>query len=97
MVLAQVRANLKLLLLLAAAMASAFAVVVVRHENRIAFNQLQRQEEIRDELQVQWGRLMLERATWRVENSVAEEAGGRLGMSAPDPSDIVTVRLGDSQ
>ena len=91
------RTHLKTLVLLVVVMASAFAVVVVRHENRIAFHQLQRQEEIRDELQVQWGRLMLERATWRVEHSVAEEAGRRLEMAPPASADIVTVRLGERQ
>lgn len=79
--------------LLAIVLVSAYSVVTVRHENRLAFVQLQNQEEIRDHLQAEWGRLMLEKATLAIEHNIAEDAGVRLGMLAPPPGKIITVQL----
>lgn len=94
MMLTSLRSNPALIFLIVAVMISSAAVIVVRHQNRIAFYQLQLQEQERDALQAEWGRLMLERATWTVEHSVSEDAGEGLGMSEPLPGDIVTVKLG---
>ena len=74
-------------------LAGAIFVVVTRHENRLAFIHLQEQEEIRDQLQAEWGRLMLEKATWAIEHNIADDAGHRLGMAPPPPEKIVTVQL----
>lgn len=72
---------------------SALMVVTVRHENRLAFVNLQGQENLRNQLQNEWGRLMLEKATWTDQNSIADDAGKRLGMLPPAPETIVTVQL----
>ncbi len=74
-------------------LAGAFFVVVTRHENRLAFIHLQEQEEFRDQLQIEWGRLMLEKATWAIEHNIADDVGNRLGMAPPPPEKIVTVQL----
>lgn len=81
------------IVLIALLMVSAIVVVTVRHENRIAFIQLQEEEERRDQLQTEWGRLMLEKATWAMEHNIAGDAGVRLGMSPPKPEKIITVQL----
>ena len=72
---------------------SSLAVVTVRHENRLAFIKVQELEQKRDQLQTQWGRLILEKATWAMENNIAEEASARLHMSPPPADQIVTVQL----
>ncbi len=72
---------------------SAVAVVTVRHENRLAFVALQNQEKRHDDLQAEWGRLMIERATWTRQHNVADDARKRLDMSAPAPDRIVTLKL----
>ena len=72
---------------------SALLVVTVRHENRLAFVNLQEQENLRNQLQNEWGRLMLEKATWTDQNNIADDAGERLGMFPPAPEKIVTVQL----
>jgi cell division protein FtsL len=81
------------ILLTALVVASACFVVTTRHENRLAFIRLQQQEEIRDQLQTEWGRLMLEKATWAIEHNIADDAGQRLGMMPPPPDQIITVQL----
>lgn len=81
-------------ILLMLVLMTSFFVITIRHENRLAFIQLQKHEEIRDQLQTQWGQLMTEKATWAIEHNIAEDAGTRLGMSPPPPEKIITVQLG---
>ena len=81
-------------MLLVLVLVTSFFVVTIRHENRLAFIQLQKHEEMRDQLQTRWGQLMLEKATWAIEHNIAEVASTRLGMSPPPPEKIITVQLG---
>ncbi|MEM7193569.1 MAG: cell division protein FtsL [Pseudomonadota bacterium] len=74
-------------------MLSAWVVVTVRHQNRLAFIELQQHEKQKQQLQTEWGRLMIERATWTHQRNVAKDANDRLAMSAPSPEKIVTVEL----
>ncbi len=60
------------------AMVSAILVVVVRHQNRLEFLQVRSAEEIRDELNDEWSRLQLEKATWARHNLVEEAARKEL-------------------
>jgi cell division protein FtsL len=81
------------LFLLAVVLVSALFVVTVRHQNRLSFIYLQNMEAQRDQLQSEWGRLMIEKATWAMEHNIADDAGTRLGMSPPPPDKIITVQL----
>ncbi len=83
------------LFLLCLILISAAAVVSIRHQNRLAFVALQKQEQRHDELQAEWGRLMLEKATWTRQHNVADDARKRLEMSAPTPDRTVTLQLED--
>ena len=78
-------------------LASALFVVTVRHENRLSFIDLQEMENQRNQLQSEWGRLMLEKATWAMENNIADDAGTRLGMLPPPPEQIITVQMAGDQ
>lgn len=80
------------ILLLALVVAGALAVMTVRHQHRVVFDRLHQAVEQRDRYQMDWGRLMLERATWQIHNTT-EEANRRLGMSPPNPDEIVFVAL----
>ena len=81
-----------LALLLAANVASAIAVVFARHEHRQLFVRLTALEKARDELNIEFGRLQLEQATWAESNRIDQVARTRLGMKFPETSDIVVVR-----
>ena len=72
---------------------SAGAVVAVRHENRLEFVALQKREQTHDALQAEWGRLMLEKATWTGQHNFADTAKKSLAMSVPSPEKIVTLDL----
>jgi cell division protein FtsL len=86
--------NRKLLLaaLILANVATALLVVRDRHEHRQAFVALTRLERARDELNIEFGRLQLEQATWAESNRVDQVARSRLGMVFPRTEDIVVLR-----
>jgi cell division protein FtsL len=81
-----------LIVLLAASVASAIGVVYMRHMHRKLFVQLSALERERDELNIEFGRLQLEQATWAESNRIDQIARGRLGMKFPEANDIVVVR-----
>jgi cell division protein FtsL len=81
-----------IVLLLVVTIASALGVVYARQKHRqlfIEINQLQRE---RDDLNIEFGRLQLEQATWAETNRIEQIATGKLGMFTPTGKDIVVVR-----
>ena len=78
--------------LVVAIVASALTVVRDRHEHRQAFVELSRLDRARDELNIEFGRLQLEQATWAESNRVDQVARTRLGMTFPRTEDTVVLR-----
>jgi cell division protein FtsL len=78
--------------LLAANVIAAIGVVHARHRHRLLFVELTRLEAARDELDIDFGRLQLEQATWAEANRIDQVARTRLGMKFPEASEIVVVR-----
>jgi len=74
-------------------MISAAAVITVRHESRLTFVALQKEETLRDGLQIEWGRLMLEKATWAGQHNIADTAKKNLTMTVPGADKIITLGL----
>jgi len=85
-------ARLLLAILIAANVFSAIGVVFARHEHLQLFIALTGLEKARDELNIEFGRLQLEQATWAESNRIDQVARERLGMKFPETSDIVVVR-----
>ena len=81
-----------LAVLLAAVVASGIAVVYERYRHRQLFVELTRAEHERDELNIEFGRLQLEQATWAQANRIDQVARQKLGMKFPEAADIVVVR-----
>ena len=75
-----------------AVLVSALAVVYVEHRARTAFVELQDLREVRDELDVEWGRLQLEQSTWATHGRIEQVARERLNMYIPSPDEVVIVR-----
>jgi cell division protein FtsL len=80
-----------LLILLMAVLASAITVVWTQHESRVQFIELSRLQNERDELNIEYGKLELEQATWAEPRRVDNEARQKLGMLTPRPQDIQLV------
>ena len=79
-------------MLLLATVGTAIAVVYERYRHRQLFVDLTRLERERDELNIEFGRLQLEQATWAQANRIDQVARERLGMKFPEAEDIVVVR-----
>jgi cell division protein FtsL len=70
---------------------SALQVVVSQHQARKYFVELQKLENIRDELNEEWGRLQLELSTWANDDRIEVIARTRLHMTDPDIKTIVLL------
>ena len=81
-----------MVILLLAVLTSAIGVVWTRHESRVLFVELTHLQNQRDELNIEYGRLELEQATWAEPRRIDEEARSKLGMVTPRPQDIQLVR-----
>ncbi|MEO6365680.1 MAG: cell division protein FtsL [Luteimonas sp.] len=81
-----------LAILIAANVATAIGVVYARHQHRQLFVELTKLERARDELNVDFGRLQLEQATWAESNRIDQVARGRIGMKFPEADEIVVIR-----
>lgn len=81
-----------LTVLILANIISAIGVVEARHQHRQLFVKLTRLEHARDELNVDFGRLQLEQATWAESNRIDQIARTKLGMRFPETADIVVIR-----
>ena len=79
-------------LLVLATMASAVGVVYARHRHRQAFIELTTLANARDELNIEFGRLQLEQATWAETGRIEQIARDQLGMRFPEGADVVVVK-----
>jgi len=85
-------ARIVLVVLVAACVVSAIGVVHARHQHRQLYVDMTRLERARDELNIEFGRLQLEQATWAESNRIDQVARTRLGMKFPAAGEIVVVR-----
>jgi cell division protein FtsL len=77
-----------MLMMLVAVLASALGVVWTRHESRVLFVSLTALQNQRDDLNIEYGKLELEQATYAEPRHIDDEARQRLGMLEPTPQDI---------
>ena len=82
---------LTLIFMMILTMVSGIAVVLKEHQNRTAFNELQKLKDEGNELQVKWGQLLIEQSTFGVEGRVEEKAINELQMQLPVPAEIVMI------
>ena len=83
----------RVLILLAVVMIVSIAVVQTRHQSRQLFAELQARQAERDALNTEWGKLLLEEATWSQHRRVEAIARARLGMNTPETANIRIVRV----
>lgn len=74
---------------------SAVAVIFSAYEYRQLFHEHQSLIQQRDDLQVEWGQLLLEQSAWAANNRVEVQAIRKLDMLVPDPEQIEIVRRGN--
>ena len=71
---------------------TALNVVLLRYESRSLFIELQDLRKQKDELDREWGQLLLEQGTWGANGRVEDIARSRLNMVVPASDQIIRVR-----
>lgn len=84
--------NLSLFLMIAAIIVSSMSVVYTKHKGRVKFVELQKLEQQRDDLDEEWGRLLLEESTWAGPGRIEQEAKSKLNMIVPTADMVVVVK-----
>lgn len=84
--------SLMLMSLLLAVLVSALAVVNTSYKHRLVFHELQQSRDQTNNLDVQWGQLLIEQSTFGLESRIERRAMEELGMKLPDWSKIKMVR-----
>ena len=87
-----VRQNAVLFVMLLVLMVSATAIVLVSFESRLAFQELQQQLELKNDIEVKWGQLLIEQSTLGVDDRIERKASEELDMKVPDWSNVVVVQ-----
>lgn len=70
---------------------SSLGIVYVRHSTREMFNEWHQLQALRDEMNIEWTQLLLERGTLSAEGRVDSIAQQKLGMRPPERSEVVWV------
>jgi cell division protein FtsL len=78
-------------LLLGGIGATALAVVLTTFNSRHSLNQLQKLEEERNQLQVEWGQLLLEQSSLVAQGKMEETAISQLNMEVPSMERVVVL------
>ncbi len=82
--------------LVSSVVVSALFTVYVRHQHRIAYFVFQSAETQRDELNDEWGRLLLEESTWAFPHRIEKDAVSLLSMRAPKPDEVHYIDFNES-
>ncbi len=75
-----------------AVLTSALAVVYAKHQSRRLFVQLNELQQLRDQMNVEWGQLQLEQSTWATHGRIEKVAREKLHMTSLDFSQMVIVK-----
>lgn len=78
--------------LLLMVVASSFAVIHARHQSRLLFVELGGQKQQRDQLDIRFGQLQLERSAWATHGRVERVARDKLDMKMPSQQSVVLIR-----
>ena len=70
---------------------SSLGVVYAKQESRNRFNELQKLTKARDDLDIEWGQLQLEQATWATHSRV-EQVARAMNMGTPPVADVRIVQ-----
>ncbi len=84
--------NIRVILMILSILASSVAVIYIKHHGRAEFTELQKLELNRNQLNDEWGRLLLEYSTWMDLVRVERQTRNHLKMIVPTAEMIVVIR-----
>ncbi|PMR79551.1 cell division protein FtsL [Halomonas urumqiensis] len=80
------------LVLIVACLVSALAVITATQQTREQYARLQQLEREQNQLQTEWGQLLLEESAWSSPARVERLAVERLDMRLPDVDEVEVIR-----
>lgn len=80
-------------LLLVAVVICALSVVTSQHKARKLYIELQKQKELAQQMDVEWGQLQLEQSTWATPVRVEKIAARQLQMQLPNSGQVRYIRV----
>jgi len=80
-------------LLLVAVVLCALSVVTSQHKARKLYVELQKQKELAQQMDVEWGQLQLEQSTWATPARVEKIAARQLQMQLPRNGQVQFIRV----
>ena len=86
------RGTLNVLLLLAVVLC-ALSVVTSQHKARKLFIELQKEKDLAQQMEVEWGQLQLEQSTWATPARVEKIAAQQLQMQLPKNGQVQFIRV----
>ena len=81
-----------MIVLFFACLLTGLAVVTTTHMTRAQCAELQRLEQEENQLQTEWGQLLLEEGAWATPARIEQIATERLEMRIPDVNDVEVIR-----
>ncbi|MFG6178062.1 cell division protein FtsL [Halomonas sp. THAF12] len=79
-------------LLLLACLGAALVVIATSHHTREQYARLQQLEREQQQLQTEWGQLLLEESAWSSPSRIERLASERLEMRLPDIGEVEVIR-----
>jgi len=71
---------------------TALTVIYAQHQSRKSFVNLQELQKVRDDIDVEWGRLQLEQGAWTTHGRVEQIARNKLNMKIPNTDAVIIVK-----
>ncbi len=84
--------TLTLIFLLGLVLSTGLSVIQTTHDNRFTFNALQVLKDEANQLDVEWGQLLLEQSTFGVDGRIEVKAVEQLQMRVPEIANIVMIK-----
>ena len=72
-------------------MITAMSLIYAQHQSRKKFVELQQLQKVRDDIEVEWGKLQLEQGAWTTHGRVEQIARNRLNMEIPTADSVVII------
>ena len=86
-----VRTHISVLVIALLVLLSAIAIVLSQHYSRALVTELQALYVERDNLDIEWGQLLLEQSTWATPSRVEHVAVEKLDMRVPGRDNFVVI------
>lgn len=70
---------------------SSWSVVTAQYEARKRYSDLEKEQKLAQQLDIDYGRLLLEQSTWAAHARIEKAVTAKLDMHTPDPREVQVI------